>query len=310
MHCLLAILLLAADQARDNDRLAVMGLDRNNGHYEIYNADGRRQFRGVETGSDIMIAARPTDGPGTYMAVYCSPSKSLRYLGRYITKDTKKLDDISNYGFHQDITKERRCLDVIKQKLKLPSNRRGLHISELFHLDCSKSTIYSLAFQNNFCIQDIKGQILTPCRRNHRRIGVDNLFLMSDVVMGRRFILKIEANGLHTALAWYQGYLNIFQKGKLDTTWHPMIQSVPKIDNYYRITEFIANSFVEIGSIKSALTQDEITIISTSTDDQRLKSSNYPAEESHIKEQLQILSQKALRLNESPAHGLIGPFIE
>lgn len=288
-----------------------MPLSGHQDYYRMYAPNEMRHFRGVEAGSDVILAKSQIRGPGTHMAVYCSPSKSLRYIAEYISKGADHLDELSAYGFHQPNSREIKCLTYIRQELKNFSGTKLIPIKKFLRVqDCSKSTIYSLAFQNNFCIQDIKGQILTPCRRNHRRIGVDNLFLMSDVVMGRRFILKIEANGLHTALAWYQGYLNIFQKGKLDTTWHPMIQSVPKIDNYYRITEFIANSFVEIGSIKSALTQDEITIISTSTDDQRLKSSNYPAEESHIKEQLQILSQKALRLNESPAHGLIGPFIE
>ncbi|SZF04899.1 unnamed protein product [Blumeria hordei] len=313
MNCILAFFLLAGDRSQEFNRLATMPLSGHQDYYRMYAPNKMQQFRGVEAGSDIILATSQIRGPGTYLAVYCSPSKSSRYIVEYITEGADHLDQLSKFASHQPNSREINCLTHIRQELKILSGTKLIPIRNFWYVrSCNKSTIYSLAFQNYFCIQDIMGNILTPCKQNQQRIGVDNQFLMSEVILGHRFFLKTESNGMHTALAWFQGYFNIFQKGKFETTWRPMRNLIQKNEDYHPITEFIAKSFAEIGSIKSALTQDENKIISTSTstDDQRLKSSNYPKEENHIKNLLQILSQKDLRLSESPAHGLICPFTE
>ncbi|CAD6505594.1 BgTH12-01084 [Blumeria graminis f. sp. triticale] len=309
MHCLLAILLLAGDQARPNDRLAVMSLDRNNGYYEIYDPEGRRQFRKVDFGGEIMVAGSATNGPGTYMAIYCSPSLSLGSLGSYITQNTRHLEDRSKFGFHQDISKERNCLQLAKDKLKNLSSGEGIYIRRLLHIeDCSKSVIYSLAFQGNFNIKNLQDVALTPGRQFLGIIFIYNLFAMSDVVLDGKVLLPTESQGLQGVLAWYQGHLNVFQKSKQSTIWDPIKRSLHDDNDYHYIIDFLSNHIAEIDRIRSALESAGPATGSPSSGQQRLENKSNLEIEQEIKQQLGLLATKNLRFPESRANGLVGPF--
>ncbi|CAD6505601.1 BgTH12-01091 [Blumeria graminis f. sp. triticale] len=311
MRCMLALLLLNDIRPKDNDRLITMPLNGDYKYYRIYNSKGLRQFRGVEAGSDVITAARQINSPGTHIAVYCSPSQDSRYLRKYIAEGATELHDSSQFGFHQDLSQETKCLEQIEAEFEKSPVTKLIPIKQFLDIkECSKSTIYSLAFQNYFCIQNVASAKLTPCDSIRYLIGVDYLYLMSDVVLGRKFISQTYHDGLQTALAWYQGYLNIFQKSQYESMWKPKKRSAQETEDFDYIIDFIAESFAEVGSIKSVLMQGVNTISTTPTDAQTLREDHHVNKELYIKQQLGTLRQKNLRLTDSLAHGLIGPFVK
>ncbi|CAD6505607.1 BgTH12-01097 [Blumeria graminis f. sp. triticale] len=311
MRCMLALLLLNDIRPKDNDRLITMPLNGDYKYYRIYNSKGLRQFRGVEAGSDVITAARQINSPGTHIAVYCSPSQDSRYLRKYIAEGATELHDSSQFGFHQDISQETKCLEQIEAEFRSSPVTTDIPIRKFSEkIECSKSTIYSLAFQNHFCIQNNVDEILTPFNPHRRRIAIEFFFRMPHVVLNGKLILQTEANGLQTAMAWYQGYLNIFQKKKSLQTWYPVKRSLQDTEDFDYIIDYIAESFIELRSIKSLLTQGGNTISPTPTDAQTLREDHHVNKELYIKQQLGILRQKNLRLPESIAEGLIGPFVK
>ncbi|CAD6505600.1 BgTH12-01090 [Blumeria graminis f. sp. triticale] len=311
MNCILAFLLLTGDQTKENNRLATMPLSGHQDYYRMYAPNEMRHFRGVEAGSDVILAKSQIRGPGTHMAVYCSPSKSLRYIAEYISKGADHLDELSAYGFHQDLSQETKCLEHIEAEFRNSPVTTDIPIRKFSEkIECSKSTIYSLAFQNHFCIQNNVDEILTPFNPHRRRIAIEFFFRMPHVVLNGKLILQTEANGLQTAMAWYQGYLNIFQKKKSLHTWYPVKRSLQDTEDFDYIIDYIAESFIELRSIKSLLTQGGNTISPTLIDALRLREDHHVNKELYIKQQLGILRQKNLRLPESIAEGLIGPFVK
>ncbi|CAD6505587.1 BgTH12-01077 [Blumeria graminis f. sp. triticale] len=306
MHCLLAILLLAGDLARDNDRLAVMGIDRHSDYYKAFHPNGIRQFRGAESGTDIMVAARPTNGPGTYMAVYCSPSEDLNSLGKYISRNTRQLNERYKDIIHQGISKGPRGLQLSKDKHKNLSKSWGHHTSELLQKeDIAITRINSLNYQEWL---DTRDTTLTPDRDYVRPNWLDNVFDISDVVLDGKFLLSSDIQGDQSALAWVEGRLNAFHKNEESNIWNQMKFSSDD-DGYYRyLRSFLTHHFVEIKEIKFALEEVTFMNVSRASNDQQLKLQKVSEIELKIKQQLEILGTRNLRFVESPAYGLIGPF--
>ncbi|SZF04901.1 unnamed protein product [Blumeria hordei] len=310
MRCTLALLLLNDLEQKYNDRLITMPLNGDYKFYRIYDPRGMREFRDG-TGSDIIMAASQIRGPGTHMAVYCSPSQNSRYLRKYIAESATELNDISEVGFHQPVAEETMCLRHIQEKFRKSQATEVIPIMQVWDAElCSRTAIYSLAFQNRFCIQNAARNNLTPCEDTRRKIGVEYLFLMSEVVLGHKLYLQTDKYDQQTALVWYQGYLNIFQRSKSASIWKPKIRSIQDTEDFDYIIDFIAESFNELASIKSALRQGGNTIIPTPANAQGSAEVHHVNKELYITQQLQRLSQKDLRLTEYPAHGLIGPFVK
>ncbi|CAD6505598.1 BgTH12-01088 [Blumeria graminis f. sp. triticale] len=305
MYCLLAILLLTGHEAKNNDRLAIMKFEQNSKFYRIYRTGGMREFPGIKAGSDVIMATSRTNGPGTYMTIYCTPSHDSTYLRRAITRGIREMEDNSHIGFHQPLSEETICLHHIKEQLRKHSRNRDINIKELDETLCSTSTVYTLAIQNNFYVQSIHHGTLTPTKSNLQRILSDDLFPMSDLVLGSNFICEGETNGLQTVLAWHQGYLNLFQKDNRNNSWLLVRKNSPRGYDYHPIIDFIAKHFDEVGSIRSALMLDGDTA-DLSTNDSHFRKSNSLTRQQNIRELLVYLGQKNLRLTESPAYGFLG----
>ncbi|SZF04897.1 unnamed protein product [Blumeria hordei] len=306
MYCLLAILLLTGHEAKNNDRLAIMKFEQSSKFYRIYRTGGMREFPSIKTGTDVIMAESQTNGPGTYMTIYCTPSHDSTYLRKTITRGIREMDDNSHIGFHQPRSEEVNCLHHIKEQLRRHSRYRDINIVELDKNLCSSSTVYSLAIQNNFYVQSIDHEILTPTNSNLQRILRNYLFPMSSLVLGSKFICEGEVDGLQTMLTWHQGYLNIFQKDNRNDSWFPMRNNSLMGYNYHPIIDFIARHFDEVRLIRSALTLDGDTADSSSTNDSRFQKSNSLTGEQNIRELLVSLAQKNLRLTESSAYGYLG----
>ncbi|EPQ67339.1 hypothetical protein BGT96224_Ac31402 [Blumeria graminis f. sp. tritici 96224] len=141
-----------------------------------------------------------------------------------------------------------------------------------------------------------------------RPVWVDYLFKMTDVVLDGKFLLLTEIEGSQTVLAWYQGHLNVFQKGKQSTIWDPIKRSLHDDDDYHYIIDFLSNHFAEIDMIRSALEASSPTTGSPSSSHQRLGNKINFDRKQEIKRQLGLLATKNLRFPESRVNGLVGPF--
>ncbi|CAD6503009.1 BgTH12-02682 [Blumeria graminis f. sp. triticale] len=310
MHCLLAILLLTGNEAIRNDRLAIMNLGRTNENYQIYDPRGKQQFRGVESGSDVMMATSHTVGPGTYLTVYCSPSQSFEELKDYATEGAEPLQNLSGLGFHQDIAEEVDCLNTIQQRFKLAWNRIGIHINELLNTKrCSKSAIYSLGLRNEFYIMSVIGETLTLHNKNQMAVITDNRYDMSDVVLNGKLACRLKYPSYDRGLAWHQGYLNIFQKQYPKNVWYPMKRTMQGLADYAYIIDFIGNLYVEIDLIRDKILGGGLVPGPPSMSYRSFGSSKYPTLQQTIQELLQKLGDKNLRLVESDVEGSIGPFV-
>ncbi|SZF03715.1 unnamed protein product [Blumeria hordei] len=310
MQCLLAILLLTGNEAIRNNRLAIMNLGRTEEDYQIYDPRGKQQFRSVKTGSDVMMATSRTVGPGTYVTVYCSPSQSFEKLKDYATEGAELLQNLSGVGFHQDIAKEAKCLNTIKQKFILAWNRIGIHISEFLDTNrCSKSAIYSLGLRNEFYIMSTIGETLTLHDKEQMAVITDYLFDMSDVVLDGKLACRVKTSSHDRGLAWHQGYLNIFQKQSPNNVWYPIKRTMQGPKDYEYIIDFIGELYGEIDLIRNKILGGGLVPAPPSMSYRRSGSSKHPTLQQSIKDLLQKLGDKNLRLVESNAEGSIGPFV-
>ncbi|SZF04900.1 unnamed protein product [Blumeria hordei] len=285
-----------------------MSMDKNFNYYHIYQPKERRYFIGEDVAGYTTVAASKPNGPGTYMAIYCSAHFSLQQLGKHIAKGTKQLDNNTRWGFHHDISKEYRYRDIYEKSFKTQHESHILPMSELLQVQgFSRSLIYSLAFQGKFILKDVNNVAITPKWTYARTIRVDHPFYMTDVVLDNKFLLPTEKHGLLTVLAWYQGNLNVFQKDRQSNTWNPVKRSLHNENDYHYIIDFLAMHYAEIGIIRSALERACHTPGSPSSSHHRLGNDNICSKQIVINQQLEHLEKKNMRFTEAGAYGLIGP---
>ncbi|SZF04896.1 unnamed protein product [Blumeria hordei] len=308
MYCLLAILLLTGHKAKNNDRLAIMKLEKKTEFYRMYNPNGIRQFRKVIDGDYIISSTSKTDGPGTYMTIYCTPYQDLVYLVNYIAKGAKYISNDSKFGFHQDISAETKCLATINdQFIRSATNKLLYNDLDSRNSGCTKSIVYSLGVQENFSLVTKSHEIITHDHTCQRRIGVYNLFPMSTVVLDGKFIYRTEIEGQQSGLAWHQGDLILFHRQENTNLWYPLNRSLRGMDHCDNVIDLIAKIFPQIGSIRALLMNKRVTAASIPMDYQ-YPSYNKDADTlSKIKEIVISLDKVNLKFPTSPAKGYLGP---
>ncbi|EPQ62770.1 putative secreted effector protein [Blumeria graminis f. sp. tritici 96224] len=287
-----------------------MKVEKNSEFFRMYNPNGIRQFRKVMDGDNIISSTSETDGPGTYMTIYCTPSQDLAYLVNYIANRAEYISNDSKLSFNQDVSAERRCLATInKQFITSTTNELLYNSLDSRNSGCTKSIVYSLGVQENFSLVTENHEIITHNHNCQRRIVVDNLFPMSMVVLDGKFIYNTKIEGQQSGLAWHQGDLILFQRQENTNLWYPLNRSLQGMDHYDYVIDLIVRVFPQIDSIRAILMKERVTTASTSMEYQNSSKNKDANTHSKIKEILSKLDKVNLKFPSSPARGYLGPLL-
>ncbi|SZF04892.1 unnamed protein product [Blumeria hordei] len=309
MNCLLAILLLTDRTPKESDRLAVIGFGEYFHIAEMYNPDGMRQFHSVEDSNDIMMAPSPTNGAGTYITIYCSPSQTLTDLNSFITAGTKWLRHGPQEGFQQSWEKELKCYYHVQTKLGKAERHSLILAKDLAHGPCTQSILYSLKYQGRI-------QCLTSYNENYPfyddepRVLFNEYPKMESVVLKGKFLMVYETNGVQFGLAWYQGNLKLFSTHNGSSVWLPIYDlktDLKDSEDPKYIIDFLINSFPELGLIKTELNMGKHTPHLIPESGQHSGSSRVSARRPDFKALLTKLGNHNLKFSETTAKGFLGP---
>lgn len=254
MNCLLAILLLTDQTSQVNDRLAIVSLGTDNNLHEMYNPEGMRQFNSVRSSDDIMMARSPTNGAGTYITIYCSPSQTITALSNFITAGATRLPNGPQKGFQQDQESELGCYNHVQTELNNAGSQFSILANDLVKNDqCTQSMLYSLQFQGR--ISCVTPDMLTnaPQSKYSGKVLFTELFKMESVVLKRSFLMTQGTASVQFGLAWHQGNLKLFARKNGSLVWHPTNNLKQDSEDFKHILPILINSLLEIGLIRTEL---------------------------------------------------------
>ncbi|CAD6505572.1 BgTH12-01062 [Blumeria graminis f. sp. triticale] len=307
MNCLLAILMLTERRNHPNGRLVVMQLGEQAELYHTYRHKEISRFRSVEGHSDIFMAPSSIEHAGTHLTIYCSASRSVNSLEKFIIEDTQQLNRLSAMGFHQDLTKEEDCLYALKKRHKELQKIRGL--SPNFRLNafpfiedrkCTESSVYCLALQGEislFAKDDLnikhQGKMTIPVEYNNR-------FSMASIVLGGKFLHVMQIHQQEFGLAWYQGKLEIFVKVPSSNLWR-LKKEDGRFSHHHLINGIIAHQFPGVGAITKALKSLNHKSMGPASHDQ------YPAQVQEFNQLLSKIGKSGTEFNQVLATGFFIP---
>ncbi|CCU81384.1 putative effector protein [Blumeria hordei DH14] len=308
MNCLLAILLLTGKTPKVNDRLAIIGFEGDGNLYEMYNPNGMRQFHSVEASNDIMMARSPTNGAGTYITIYCSPSEKITDLTSFITKGATRVPNGPQEGFQQDQESELKCYNHVQAELENAGRQFAILDKDLVRNgQCTQSILYSLQFQGKIaCITPDK-KTNAPHDDYSGKVVFNEYFQMESVVLKSSFLMTHKTSSVQFGLAWHQGNLKLFSRKSGTLIWRPVnnLKQVSEDPKY--IINFLVNSFLELGLIRTELNMGKHTPHLIPESGQHSGSSRVSARRPDFKALLTKLGNHNLKFSETTAKGFLGP---
>ncbi|SZF04891.1 unnamed protein product [Blumeria hordei] len=307
MNCLLAILLLTDRTPKESDRLAVIGFGEYFHIAEMYNPDGMRQFHSVEDSNVIMMARSPTNGAGTYITIYCSPSQATIDLNSFINAGTKRVRYSPQEGFQQDRDKELKCYNHVQAKLGKAERHSLILAKDLAHGPCTRSILYSLKYQGRIpCLAYYDRNV--PFYDGEPRVLFNEYPKMESVVLKGKFLMTHETYGVQYGLAWYQGNLKLFVRNIGSSKWlsiYDLKRDLKDTKDSKYIIDFLTNSFPELGLIRDELNMGKHTPHLIPESGQHSGSSAVSARQPDFKALLTKLGNHYLKFAETTAKGIL-----
>ncbi|SZF04536.1 unnamed protein product [Blumeria hordei] len=204
---------------KESERLALVGLDKHDAIYSVFEPKISGQFPSIGPEHDILATNSRVGGPGTYVKAYCSRTLGNIRLERIISHG---LDEVTN-DFHRNFgsigSPEMDCLGSIR---KFKNERRINSALSLQHLmclkECSAFLLATLAFRRMLSVSGAHWTFAPFETQNLIPVNADRPIELSSVILSNHFFGKELPEEDSSALAWYMGHLHVLKLSE-NRTW-------------------------------------------------------------------------------------------
>ncbi|SZF06288.1 unnamed protein product [Blumeria hordei] len=246
MVCILAILLYTGLKSQQKDRLVIASRNKLVS-YAVYAVDYDYHLPVPSKNSDIYTTHGHVDRAGTYIKAYCSYTKSVPNLWRFVSAKSEDLTNTYQIGFSNDAKLEDDCLQHINDVYNRQSESDIILASGLVNTnECTERLLVSLVYQRRIAAIDEFELDTVDYSRNIPEIGFDEFIHMANVVLNGKFIKVVSIGSTKYALAWSQGHLCIFKREESRKVWVQHTRNGMEMDSGREIFDLIYNNDLEI----------------------------------------------------------------
>ncbi|SZF04535.1 unnamed protein product [Blumeria hordei] len=207
---------------KESERLALVGLDKHDAIYSVFEPKISGQFPSIGPEHDILATNSRVGGPGTYVKAYCSNSLGIIKIVELLSNDLLEI----TYDFYRDFgIKERGIEDCLYCIRKFRNKRRtisALSLNDLMNEKyCSASLLAKLAFSRYLNVSGKYRSFAPSHVYGPIEVVADTPIKMSSVISSRFIFGEMLKGEQPKALAWYMGHLHIFARTQ-GMMWTPV----------------------------------------------------------------------------------------
>ncbi|CCU76078.1 putative effector protein [Blumeria hordei DH14] len=249
MKCVIAFLLLSAEDPENKDRLIVTHSETNQPSYGVYELTNRRNFPDPTLINQSGVIWNPTIKHGTNIMSYCSDSLQSHAIVDIITSGMTDITSRAHLHWKENSIAERDCLKLLNfvngREENIDDNKMSKFPSKM-KSKCTNQVILNLAFSGIIAVDGDYRKYAPPKADQPVIVTMDkpmelrSLLLNGELIKGTKTTFGLEA------LAWYQGHLHLFKRNRNGNAWLPVTTIGQENYNGWLISKFINANFPEI----------------------------------------------------------------
>ncbi|CCU75737.1 unnamed protein product [Blumeria hordei] len=239
MHCIFAVLLATEKASSVQDRMIIMS-DYPYPFYGVYQPPFETRFHQPPINYDITLSKTHIEGPGTYNALYCSPTLSSENIVKLVTRGLFYLPskDLIHQGYEShELGTCQSSIQTISQNYRQSQLPSLDDLIEKKH--CTIPQIILLATEGMITVRQNVATTVAKDRYAPLELRLNRPLKMKDILTSGHVFQITNAQG-RQILSWSQGQLHTFRKDrksskwKLLTTYGADATNVPKICAFLR----------------------------------------------------------------------------
>ncbi|CCU81268.1 unnamed protein product [Blumeria hordei] len=247
MSCIVAFLLIASSKYQTSNHLVFVTSDTSDNNYRVFAHHGNE----FPQADDILMTTSPIEGTGTSTAVYCSVALEGHQIVARIKRSKMLQTDLAYKYINPQPDQPVTCWDNILATMS-KHDRPRVNYSELEQTVCTPQTISYLSYTGFISvIGDYERFFPKKGSGDDRPFIVAERFSLDQLIEKGQIFRRTDWDKESIALAWYQGYLHLFEAGP--NGWHPLTKIGHESENGRMILMYMLGTNPNIWDVSSHL---------------------------------------------------------